>query len=314
MKPQQRTIHFYDLTLSSYARAKIKNPSCCAIADILSRIKPKGRETLVSKHVSLEISDWQYDSKNNQYYALLNRADSSVSDVSFKDFATKQRRAGGKRKTEGIEYSCHVIIKPSADRRKALMLMTMGSGVTYQAIEKLLRELTLELRSSKANTDIFHFPHPSGVVDKNGNQETYAVNYKFDAHGHMGSLLDDVLRLGTFQDMELVADKQTDFDSNGNLHINAQSIHVVASDARTITGAFLKNSVSKFKKSKDGSDYKLARISYKATDGATKTNTFDINNLDAAFTRKENVDLAIEVEGQQTSLNDTILSAMRKLL
>ncbi len=313
MKPQQRTIHFYDLTLSSYTRAKLKNPSCCAIADILSRIKPKGQETLVSKHVSLEISDWKYDAKNKQYYALLNRADSSVSDVAFKDFTTKKRRAGGKSKTEGIEYSCHVIIKPSADRRKALMLMTMGSGVTYQAIEKFLRDITWQLKSNKSNKDLFYFPHPTGL-DKDGNPEVYAVNYKYETHGHMSALLDDVLRQGTFQGMELVADKLSDFDSSGNLHIEEQSIYVVASNAKTITGAFIKNSVSRFKKSSDGSDYKLARISYKAPDGATKTNTFDINNLDAAFTRKENVDLAIEVDGQQTSLNETILSAMRKLL
>ena len=89
---------------------------------------------------------------------------------------------------------------------------------------------------------------------------------------------------------------------------------MAASDAKSITGAVVKNAISRWKKTAAGADYKLARISYKAPDGATKQNTFDINNLDAAFTRKENIELDNEVEGQQTSLNETILSAMRKLI
>ena len=74
---------------------------------MLSSIKPKGREIYKNSHISIEVSDWKYDSKRDTYSCLVNRADSSLSDVAFKDFPTKNRRAAGKKKTEGIEYSCH---------------------------------------------------------------------------------------------------------------------------------------------------------------------------------------------------------------
>ncbi len=314
MKPRQRTVHFYDLTIKSHTKKGIKNPNCCSISQMLSSIKPKGREIYKNSHISIEVSDWKYDSKRDTYSCLVNRADSSLSDVAFKDFPTKNRRAAGKKKTEGIEYSCHIIIKPQSDPRKALMLMTMGSGVTYIAIEKMFRFFSTELKALGKHQHLFDFPLPSGELDANGKPSTYSVNYGFTATGHMSALLDEVLNTGVFQGMELVADRITKFDSGGNLLIDAQSIHVAASNAKTITGAVVKNAIGKWKKTPEGSDYKLARISYKAPDGATKQTTFDINNLDAAFTRKENVELDIEVEGQQTVLNETILSAMRKLI
>lgn len=314
MKPRQRTIHFYDLILKSHTKSRISNPSCCSITDILSKLKPKGREVINNRNISLEVTDWLHDKKHNIFYCLLNRADANVSDVAFKDFGTKNRRNGGKTKSEGIEYSCHVIFKPDHDPRKALMLMTMGSGVTYGAIEKFLREFTQELQVLNQHPNLFKFPHPSGAVDENGNPETYKVSYAFSAEGHMGTLLDDALETGTFHDMELVADQHAQFDSGGNLQVDHQSLHVVAANAKTVTGAFLKNALTRWKKTPQGSAYRTARIKFKTVDGTTKSNSFDINNLDAAFTRRENVELANEVDGQQVRLNKTILDAMLKLI
>ena len=314
MKPKQRTVHFYDLTIKSHTRKGIKNPNCCSISDILSSIKPKGREVYKTAHISIEVSDWKYDPKAKTYSCLVNRADSSLSDVAFKDFPTKSRRAAGKKKTEGIEYSCHIIIKPQSDPHKALMLMTMGSGVTFIAIEKMFLFFSNELKALSKHNHLFNFPLPSGELNEEGKPATYSVSYGFAATGHMSTLLDDVLQKGIFQGMELVADRITKFDTAGNLLIDAQSIHVAASNAKTISGAVVKNAIGKWKKTAEGSAYKLARISYKTPDGTTKQNTFDINNLDAAFTRKENIELDTDVEGQQTTLNGAILSAMRKLI
>lgn len=314
MKPKQRTVHFYDLTIKSHTGQAINNPSCAPLADILAKLNPKGKDIVKNTQISLEVSDWVHDKKDDTFYILLNRADASLSDIALKDFNTNTRRQAGKKKHEGIEYSCHIIIRKTADPRICLMLMTMGSGVTTTAIEKFLNIFTRQLRMQKKAAPLFQFPHPSGGLDKDGKPLTYMVNYAFSTSGHTSALLDEVLKEGTFQSMELVAHEHSQFDSNGNLQITQQSIHVIPSTLKNVHAAALKNAVRSYIKTPQGAGFTQARISYKAADGSTKQNTFEVNNLDAAFTRRENVELDIEVEGQQTKLDDTILNAMRKLL
>lgn len=309
MKPRQRTVHFYDVTIKSHTRKQVSNPNCCAISDILSKIKPKGREIIRTANISLEVSDWRVDKKLGLYYCLLNRADASLSDVMLKNLSTKSRRAAGKTKADGIEYSSHIIFKPQADPRKALMMMTMGAGITFQAVEKFLLEFCRELKTLGSNNHLFEFPMPGEYLDTDGSPVTYSVNYSFNATGHMSSRLEDVLRTGSFQEMELSADKLSKFDTGGNLLVDRASIHVVASNTKTISAAVVKNAITRH-----GTAYRRAQIKYKDKDGTLKQNTFDVNDLDAAFTRKENVELDSEVEGQQTTLNETILKAMRKLI
>lgn len=314
MRPKERMVHFYDLVMESYTGKPGQNPSCSSIKDVLDKIKPKGHEVLSTRTVSLEVSDWRYDASADLFYLLLNRADRNVSDVGFKDFSTKTRRKANKTKQEGIESSCHVIIKPEPNSPKALLLMTMGSGVTFQAIEKFLRLFTRLLKAQNKNKSLFTFPDPSGAEDDQGNPLTYSVNYKFNCFAHKSVLLDQVLKAGTFQSMDLIAHENKRFDSSGNLEVTKQSIYVVASPQKSISAAVIKNSLSGFIKTKDGKDFTGVTIRYMGTDGSPKSNTFDIKNLDEAFTKRENVELAFEVDAQQLILDNTILTAMKKLL
>lgn len=318
MKTKERTIYFYDLTLTSYTGSDgVSSPACADLSEILSRMlaaNPIGRAIVRNQTILMDVADWKYDKVKKYHQILINRADSSVSDVTFRDFQSNKTRKAGKTKVEGVEFSAHIIVRPNPDKCSALVVMTAGAGVTATVLDRLFKDLTLTLKDDVANADLFVFAHPSSERDSKGNPVTYKVNYKYECLGHKGTILDDALRNGTFLSMDLIAHEHRKFDAGGNLQIKEQSISVKADTPSLMTAAGLINAVKAYMRSSPPVQFDNARIRYKGESGEPQTTTLKTNELDAAFTRRQKIDLPIDVEAQQTQLHPQIIAAMEKLL
>jgi len=318
MKLTERTVHYYDLILSSSTRVKgIENPSCCdlsALVERLTKLAPKGMEISKTASSSVEISDWDYNKTTKILKVLLNRADRNVSDVAFKDLSSKTRRKAGKTKQEGIETSCHLVIRPNPNGNSALVLLTMGSGITFEAIARGMTLLARLAKKVKANHDLFNFPLPSGELDAKGKPVSYAVRYSFELLAHKSSMLDDALKGGRFLSMELIAHQHSQFDAGGNLQVERQNFFITSANAKSVTGAVVKKAIKEYFSSEHDYQFDNARIAYVGTDGNKKITTLLTNDLDAAFTKRDSISLSAPVDSQQTSISDVITSEMIKLL
>lgn len=317
MDTRERVVHFYDVLLKSSTRAKdIPNPSCAGLADILARfasLRPAGKPLHNGKAVMIELADWRIDPSTGLVLALVNRADRDVSDVTFKDFNTRSSRKGGKTKTEGIENSCHVLIQPNSDGRSALMLMTMGAGVSFQYVSRMLNEFARQL-SKAGHDDLFEFPLPSGERDSKGKPLTYRVRYAFECVAHKSTVLDDAVKGGRFVSMDLISHGISAFDAGGNLQIEERVLSIKEARPGYVTGAKLKRAVADFLKGKKVAEFDDLRIRYKSATGPTRTATLAVRDLDQAFTRKELITFDVDVEAQQTRLSPTVVAAMKTLL
>jgi hypothetical protein len=263
--------------------------------------------------LTVELADWDSHKVSNTFWALINRADADRSDITLRDLKTRAVRKAGKLRHEGIESSAHTLIAPHADGRRALILMTMGAGVSMVTLEKMFRELGKVVLGDAANDDLSLFNHPSGEREKDGSQKKYRVHYSFDILAHKGQLLDNALKSGRFSSMELVAHEFKKFDAGGNLQITQQTVLVKAGNPGTITASNLVQSVKTYLRGQPSHQFEKVKIQYKNDAGDPSTATFDINDLDAAFTKRESIHFDTDVEAQQSSISNTVMEQLLTL-
>lgn len=317
---RERTVHFYELHFESRTRSKVKNPSCASLVPLLSSFDsmvtnmnlPHPVRQSTKSHIVL--SDWAYDSVNKCYILLINKANSELSDVAFRDLPTNGLRKAGKTKTEGIEVSAHAVLRPNPTRRTASLLLTMGAGVAAKDIESLLNNLSRDAEKDPQHKALFYFDDPSGAVDSNGSPIQYKVNYIFAAHAFPGQTLDSALQTGEFESMDLIAYDHGQFDAGGNLQIVERSLSVKAAIPQNVTAAGLKNTLRGFRQNPDGEIYDKLRVRYKTPAGKSTSTTLDLDQLDAAFTFKELIKFDTDVEAQQDKLSPTIVNGIVPLL
>lgn len=319
MKLRERTVHVYDVIISSHAsrEKEISNPNCASIVDILTRISKNKLKykNLVNKSTEIvEIYDWKHDLKNNRFEILINRADRNVSDITFKHFETRTARKAGKKEIEGIECSSHVVIAPSKNPLKATLLLTVGSGITIGRIETMLNILVRELKTSGKHDDIFKFSHPSGERDEKNNVKKYSVRYRFQCVAQQSTHLTEALKNGHFVSMDLISHSYENFDAGGNLQIQEQTLSIKPTIKNKVSASSVVNAVRRFVKMPKGKAYNELRVRYTNRSGRTQSAALQVNNLDAAFTRREIIDLDRDVQEQQTEIDKTIIDAMIKLL
>ena len=320
MHTRKRRVHFYVIEMKSYAHANtgITNPAAAHIGDMLNSFASLGTrlpvEIAKTKQISTMLADWKHDHVNGYYEILLNKADANLSDVAFRRLDNKALRKAGKEKIEGIETSSHVLLRPNQDGRTATVLMTMGAGISIGDVCKLFRLLSKAAVNTRANRALFFFDHPSGERDAKGKAVQYRVSYQFLHYGFMGLTLDQALRSGEFECLELIAHDTDRFDTTGNLQIQERSLKITSGIPQTVTGASIRNAIRAFKSNPDGAFYDTARIHYKSPSGKSSTASLPIQDLDAAFTYSENITFDTDVEAQQASLSPTVLEKMRPLL
>jgi len=256
----------------------------------------------------VQIADWKHNPAKGYWSILINRADKAESDVAFRDFPTKAVRKGGKTKSEGVEFSAHIIIKPEPGQPKGLVLITMGAGVRADMVDTMMTMLTRLLGLSGRSPSIFKFPHP------NGTRQTYKVRYQFKCLAHKSALLDEALQKGEFVSLELIAPEVSAFDTGGNLVVQRRAVSVRAVVPKGVTGASIKNGISYFMGQNPSQSFDKARIFYKNDIGKEQHITLATNDLDAAFTKKHTIEFTTEVEQQQVALSSTVITEMEKLL
>lgn len=317
---RERTIHFYELHLASRTTAAVTNPSCAPLGPLLScfnsMIIGKGLPHNIRKSTNLHtvLADWRYDTANNCYILLINKANAALSDVALRDLPTTRLRKAGKTRTEGIEVSAHIVLRPNNDNRTASVLLTMGAGVSAADIEFLLNALSRDAAKDPKHKKLFYYDDPSGAVGPDGSPNQYKVSYIFAAHAHKGQTLTAALQTGEFESMDLIAHDQGQFDAGGNLQIVERSLSVKAAIPEAVTGAAVINAVRSFRKQPDGQMYDKLRVRYKTIAGKSTSATLDLDHLDAAFTLKERIEFDTDVEAQQDSLSPTIVDGMVPLL
>lgn len=317
---RKRTVHFYDIRMLSTTAADVNNPSTCGIAAMLASFgKLASSKTIPflirgTKDIQVWLSAWRYDRVTNCYELLINKANADLSDIALRDLKTSNLRKANKTRTEGIEVSAHVMIRPNVDDQSAAVLLTMGAGVSHGDVEVLIRRMVKAVFSEPSNSKLFFFDVPSGAKGADGQPLQYKVRYSFATYAHKGQTLDTALRGGSFESMELVAFEHTDFDVGGNLKIKERAIRIDATLPGAQTGSSVRNAIRYFQSNPDGALFNKLRIHYKTAAGGSTSAILDTNDLDAAFTLKEHINFDTDVESQHTVLNDTIVSKMKPLL
>lgn len=314
----RRTVHFYEIEMRSWTRSTVKNPSTTTFPAMLACFHAMKVavpvEVSKTKHAITSLADATFDSVNGWYELLMNKADAGVSDVAFRDLLTTQTRKAGKTRTEGIEISSHVMVRPNANGHTATVLLTMGAGVTVKDIASLFKKLAMIASNQPKYRNLFYFDNPSGARDAKGNPEQYRVSYRFTPAAYKSQTLTNALSSGEFDYLELIAHEDKDFDSGGNLKIERQVVKVTAGLPGQVTGATIVNAVRNYLKRPDAEHFDSLRVRYKTPSGQTTSTTLDIAGLDAAFTQKEVIMFKSEVEAQQNRLSETVLNEMRNLM
>lgn len=310
LRTNERTVHFYEFICTSHSR-KFKNPACANIYDLMKIVAGakglKGWEIYRSNNVAIEVADVKLNDADRSLVLLINRADRNVSDVTFKDFNTRARRKAGKQKADGIEASSHVLIRADEEENKAILQMTMGAGVTCHHVEKLFKEIVVSSSKDKKYSNLFEFNDPNGV-------DKYSVKYSFEALGLKGSHLDDAFANGAFQGFTLVAAVQEKFDAGGNFRIIEQELEVVAPTPQLANTNNFVNSLKAYMR-RSPIPYDRVRIRYKKPGGDdTARATIPINELDAAFGKREKIYLNGDIEDQQNFISNQIVDRMKALM
>jgi hypothetical protein len=317
---RKRTVHFYEIQVHSYTRGGIQNPSCAPLPALLNcfaglATKNKLPQTVrKSSQLHTVLSDWHYDKRNNCYQLLISKANAALSDVALRDLGTKRLRMAGKTRVEGIEISAHILLRPNANGRTATVLLTMGAGVGSKDIERLLGGMSRLASKQPSNKALYWFDDPSGAKEANGKHVRYQVNYGFTAHAHVGQTLAAALQSGEFESMDLIAPVRSQFDAGGNLQVTERSLSVHAVLPKTVTAAAIRNAISRFKTQPEAATFSKLRIHYKTVAGKKTSATLELNNLDAAFTYKEQIEFDADVEAQQEFLSPTIVNGLTLLL
>lgn len=317
---RQRTVFFYDLRMTATTRAAVQRPSHCGIAAMLKGFASQTGSAKLpltvgqSSHTITYLMDWQHNPSNNSYELLINKANAKLADIALRDLQTTILRRAGKRKTDGIEQSAHLVVRPNANDQSALVLLTMNCGVSMLDVERVFRLLTKAASKMAANRDLFYFDDPAGSIGPDGKRNKYKVGYRYAVDGYMGQTMDDALRTGEFTSMELIAMDKQAFDSGGNLQIEERSLKIEASMPSTVTGASIKNGIRFFQNQPDAHLYDKLRLNFKSASGRPATTILGLNDLDAAFTRREIIEFDSDVDSHDLLLSPTIMGKMRSLI
>lgn len=314
MKSREIAVAFYDVTIESSSRKRgIDNPTGAdidslfkAVADLMKGAE-RPRYTHRNKTILLEVMAWEHVPGKNEYHVLLNRADQDRPDVAFKDFSTRKTRMGGKTKTEGIDMSTHMIIRPNRNGKSALLLVTQGAKVGIAVLEQLFKALAKSLDEGGKHEQLFVMDAPSGAKG-----DTYRVRYAFTCLGHKGQTLAQDLARGELLQMELVSHKPAKFDSGGNLMVEATAITLKPALGFTGGLSAIKQSI-KEGLSKEGNHYDSLRIRFKDHSLHPRTETFAINKMEEAFVRREYLTFPTDLQSSYTVLSKDIISAMQNL-
>ena len=156
MKINSRTVHFFDLELSTISldTATIPLPPQLSLNKLFPHLISHISEGFEIKcgNTPIEVTQKKWNLSSEELVILLNKPDPERSDVAYRKRKSKSRRLGNKELDEDIEVSSHILIKIPQNSTKATMLLTIGAGISPSKITSLLNSAyALAKKSQKIN-------------------------------------------------------------------------------------------------------------------------------------------------------------------
>jgi hypothetical protein len=289
MRDKERAVSFYDLSIESklYGHDDIKiDPVPISEALDIAFNKMGGTSfSLGTGHIKVTLADWKRAGRD--HYLVINRADASLTDIPLRNLDTGHVRMAGKQKREGIDLTCHVLIRESQrPKRPALLLFTNGSNLPTDKICRLLGHLFRSARDNPNHAHYFERPHPNGIAGRMLNLSSH-----FTVTGHQNATLEHILKGGTLEGIELISEKETSsFDSANPLGLSEVNYRLVPQTDKRIGLPIIRRAIDWVTNS-TGDKPTKARVRYKPP-GRSKieSHTFeDIAALESAFVRRDTI-------------------------
>lgn len=288
MKEKERGVSYYDLFIESRLHGEAdKHPRPVLVGTALQLANLKWRPgpfSLGAAAVKVTLADWRTAPGRRDHYLVINRADASLPDIPLRHLDNGATRMAGKDRREGIDFTCHILIREHADpARPALMLMTNGSSLTADKVCNVLGALFRQARWDDAHIDHFRRAHPSGAAGK-----TASLNSHFAVGGHQNATLTTLLNGGRLDGVELISETQQQLDAASTLGVTSVQYTLEQVRPGRVGVASIMRAISEIRGR--GTDLTKARVRYRPP-GRDKpeSHTFDIGALEQAFVRKETI-------------------------
>jgi hypothetical protein len=318
VKRFERTVSFYDLRMSASSRT-FEAPTTIATTRALellatvpeaARLKSYQNDDHIYYVKDLQLVDGNYE-------MLINKCDRQLADPRFSDPRNSTWRTAARQGNEGLDFSSHLIIRPSADPlASGLAVLENATGLSIIHVQRFLNAL---LRDAEAlNPGAFEFPHPDGSVDAQGHPKKYRARFTFTFDGHPSDALVDALQEGRINGIELItaSNKEGQLDAHGYVREVRRTLaiqlgnQVKRGERVGMLKAFFQGKSAAFEK---------ARISFVDPDGLARTvnvNTADFSvDAESIFIKRTVIDgFAHPLEQAYETINPAIIEKMRAQL
>ena len=224
MKATERSVKYFDCRVlatvrgSKGAMSQVRPVSLGTALEEFSRLIQSGGN-IDSEGVggiqSWRLADLQIYSRRGLAIALINRGDADGADQAIEHRVNRSLRVSKKRENEANAYSSHVAFKLSPNGNGSYhTLIEESVGISSARIARIFgRAVKL---SQQAGSDAFFYPHPSGVVDKEGNPKKLTGFYKFQFNAHPSDRFIEELNGGELKGIEVVNERNRGFVWDGN--------------------------------------------------------------------------------------------------
>lgn len=317
MKINSRTIHFFDLEVSTISLDKsIPSPPQIGLNQLIPHLVPHiqaGTEIKCGK-TPIEVTQIKWDATSQELVLLLNKPDPERSDVAYRKRHSNSRRLGDKATDEDIEISSHILIKIPRNSTRAMMLITIGASIAPAKVVAFLNSTYKSAIETPQINKLRNIPLPTNVLDSNGKAKTYKVNHRFSFSALPNGMLADIIKTGKIVGLNLIDTGTTAFDSSNRVKVDRMVMHINL-ESENVDIPYIKRILSTAKKSRQF-DTDQVRIEYKDQDNVDnplKHKTFDAARLEEAFTRAESIALDAHHYDHQTIISMGIVDKMRAL-
>lgn len=312
MRDRERGVSYYDLFIESHLRGESEpHPRPVPVSTAIGLAFdnwPGEPFSLGAGAIKVTLADWQRNQARREHYLVINRADASLPDIPLRHLETGATRMAGKDLREGIDLTCHVLIRENRDpARPALLLMTNGSSLAADKICKLLGSLFRMSKHDPACADHFRRAHPSGEEGK-----TLTLQSQFTVGGHQNATLADLLAGGTLEGVELISEAAEELDAATTLGVTSVQYTLEQVRPGRVGVAAIMRVVRALQGR--GNEVSKARVRYRPPGrDRVESHTFDIGALENAFVRRETIRFPDPIAARYERVEMRVVNALKTL-
>lgn len=304
MNPRELPVSFFDVHVRAKFRHIQADPPPPNAMAILALCRPVQLPTYSRGAIRIELPDWEID-RHGRHQLLMNRADSNKTDIAMVNYRNGHRRTAGKTPEDGYEFSSHLIIAPPGrGHHNPLLLMTGGSSLSRVEVQRLLNNRLRVVSRDPQHQHLFQVQDPSGVRRK-----TVRVHMSIELLPHQSVLLNEVLRRGRLNEVDLIEHVADGLDRHFQTKIRRVTIGVVPGERHPILADLMRA----VRRSGINPDSLLLRFRDLDTDKPTQR-TLAINELENAMTKKELISFNTDISSRYARLQPEIIDKLIELL